>query len=52
MQTMLNNAKYDLSYRPIMYLLIPSWIKQIGQELRKIQYFDNLTNKYKQDLSA
>ena len=29
-----------------------SKIKQIGQELCKIQYFDDLTNKYKQYLSA
>ena len=33
-------------------LLIPSQIKQIGQELSKIQYFDNVTNKYKQSLLA
>ena len=47
-----NNVKHSPNDGPIICVLIPSLIKQIGQELSKIQYFDNITNKYKQSLLA
>ena len=47
-----NNAKYHSNDESIMYFLITSYIKQIVQGLGKILYFDVLTNKYKQPLSA
>ena len=47
-----NNVKHSPNNGPIIYLLIPSSIKQIGQELSKMQHFENLTNKDKKPLSA